>query len=69
MTFLSSVLAPVPVMAADADAGSGYMEDYPELKEVRDMLDEDEIVEADDITVDADEDFEIGKDFKGIDYS
>ena len=69
VTFLSSVLAPVPAMAADADTGSGYMEDYPELKEVRDMLDEDEIVEADDITVDADEDFEIEKDFKGIDYS
>ena len=69
VTFLSSALGPVPAMAADTDADSGYIEDYPELQDVRDMLDEDEIVKADDITVDADEDFEIGKDFKGIDYS
>ena len=69
VTFLSSVIGPVPAMAADPDSDSGYIEDYPELKEVRDMLDEDEIVQADDITVDADEEFEIKKDFKGIDYS
>lgn len=69
VTFLSAVIGPVPAMAADSDAGSGYMEDYPDLKDIRDMLDEDEIVKAEDITVDADEDFEIGKDFKGIDYS
>ena len=69
VTFLSAVIGPVPAMAADSDANSVYIEDYPELKDVRDMLDEDEIVKAEDITVDADEDFEIGKDFKGIDYS
>ena len=69
VTFLSAVTGPVPAMAADPDADSGYMEDYPELKDVRDILDEDEIVKAEDITVDADEDFEIEKDFKGIDYS
>ena len=69
VTFLSAVIGPVPTMAADSDSDSVYMEDYPELKDVRDMLDEDEIVKAEDITVDADEDFEIKKDFKGIDYS
>ena len=69
VTFLSAVIGPVPAMAADSDANSVYIEDYPELKDVRDMLDEDEIVKAEDITVDADEDFEIKKDFKGIDYS
>ena len=69
VTFLSAVTGPLPAMAADPDADSGYMEDYPELKDVRDILDEDEIVKAEDITVDADEDFEIEKDFKGIDYS
>ena len=69
VTFLSAVIGPVPAMAADSDADSEYMEDYPDLKDVRDILDEDEIVKAEDITVDADEDFEIGKDFKGIEYS
>ena len=42
VTFLSAVIGPVPAMAADSDAGSGYMEDYPDLKDIRDMLDEDE---------------------------
>jgi hypothetical protein len=54
VTFLSAVIGPVPAMAADSDAGSGYMEDYPDLKDIRGILDEDEIVKAEDITADAD---------------
>ena len=53
---------------ADLKQWMRYIYLYQENKSVK-KIDEDEIVEADDITVDADEDFEIEKDFKGIDYS
>ncbi|MDO5132181.1 MAG: hypothetical protein Q4D81_04245, partial [Eubacteriales bacterium] len=66
---LSVTAAPMPVWAQepgnDRDVGE-YAASLPELEDVRDQLDKDEIVSFEDIEVDFDAEIDLSKDFTGI---
>ncbi len=66
ITILTAIVQPVSVYAADVPA---YEEKYPVLETVRDKLDEDEVVVADDYEVEAGSKFDIECDFSGVEIN
>ena len=64
ITIMTSIVQPVTAYAAKVPA---YEEKYPALKTVRDMLDEDEIVVANDYEVAVGSNYEVKIDFSGLD--
>ena len=67
-TLASVAVQPVAVSAAEAEPEPvPFEQQYPELKEVRDSLEADEIVTANDIEVFCGEEFEVEVDLTGID--
>ena len=66
---LSVAAAPVSAWAAEPDRGKDpgeYVSSLPELEDIRDRLDKDEIVEAKDREIEYGADIDLAKDFAGI---
>ncbi len=68
VTVLSAFLQPVGVYAAEPEPAA-YEAEYPALEKVKEKLDADEIVAAEDHTVEIDSNFDMEHDFSGIEFS
>ena len=67
LTIATTVFQPITTYAAEPDNTASFFESqYPELETVKDKLAEDEIVTANDYTVEYGSDFDIKVDFSGI---
>lgn len=68
VTVLSAFLQPVGAYAAGPEPAA-YEAEYPALEKVKEKLDADEIVAAEDYTVEIDSSFDMEHDFSGIEFS
>lgn len=68
VTVLSAFLQPVGAYAAGPEPAA-YEAEYPALEKVKEKLDADEIVAAEDSTVEIDSSFDVEHDFSGIEFS
>lgn len=68
VTVLSFFLQSFAVLAAEAES-AGYEAGYPSIEQVRERLNEDEIVTAEDYEIEAGNDMDVEHDFTGIKYS
>lgn len=68
VTVLSFFLQSFAVFAAEAES-AGYEAEYPSIEQVRERLNEDEIVTAEDYEIEAGSDMDVEHDFTGIKYS
>lgn len=67
ITIASAVAQPITAYAAEPEkAASSFEAQYPELEAVKDKLAEDEILTANDYSIDYGSDFDIKVDFSGI---
>ena len=67
ITIVSAVAQPITAYAAEPEkAASSFEAQYPELETVKDKLAEDEILIANDYSIDYGSDFDIKVDFSGI---
>ena len=67
ITIASAVAQPITAYAAEPEkAASSFEAQYPELETVKDKLAEDEILIANDYSIDYGSDFDIKVDFSGI---
>ena len=67
ITIASAVAQPMTAYAAEPEkAASSFEAQYPELEAVKDKLAEDEILTANDYSIDYGSDFDIKVDFSGI---
>ena len=66
-TLASVIVQPVTVSASELEPEpTSFEQQYPELQDVQDTLDKDEIVEAKDIEIPYGEEFEVEVDLSGI---
>ena len=68
VTVLSAFLQPIGAYAAEPEPAA-YEAEYPALEKVKEKLDADEIVDAEDYTVEIDSSFDVEHDFSGGDRS
>ncbi len=68
VTVLSAFLQPLGAYAAEPEPAA-YEAEYPALEKVKTKLDADEIVAAEDYTVEIDSRFDVEHDFSGIEFS
>lgn len=68
VTVLSAFLQPIGAYAAEPEPAA-YEAEYPALEKVKARLDKDEIVTAEDHTVEIDSSFDVGHDFSGMEFS
>ena len=68
VTVLSAFLQPIGAYAAEPEPAA-YEAEYPALEKVKEKLDADEIVDAEDYTVEIDSSFDVEHDFSGIEFS
>ena len=68
-TLASVIVQPVTVSASELEPETtSFEQQYPELQDVQDTLDKDEIVEAKDIEIPYGEEFEVEVDLSGIEW-
>ena len=65
LTILTSVIQPVVTYAAEPEP-AGYEAQYPALETVRELLDAEEVVTAEDYEVEAGSSFDVKSDFSGL---
>ena len=65
LTILTSVIQPVVTYAAEPEP-AGYEAQYPALENVRELLDAEEVVTAEDYEVEAGSSFDVKSDFSGL---